>query len=86
MKKNEIVCGMIGLVLLGLTSCSALKEKHASGGNGQVAACAARPLNPIVPQGVFIADPEVRQMPDGETMRAPGGKSLRNLLRRGEGT
>lgn len=65
MKKNEIVCGMIGLALLGLTSCSALKEKHASGGNGQVAACAARPLNPIVPQGVFIADPEVRQMPDG---------------------
>ena len=24
-----------------------------------------RPLNPIVPEGVYIADPEVRQMPDG---------------------
>ena len=24
-----------------------------------------RPLNPIAPQGVYIADPEVRQMPDG---------------------
>lgn len=25
----------------------------------------ARPMNPIVPEGVYIADPEVRQMPDG---------------------
>lgn len=47
---------------LSLTGCKPISpyDKKAF-----VAETSARMMNPICPEGVYIADPEVRQMPDG---------------------
>ena len=44
------------------TACNI--QKRQNDGHSDLTA-EVRPLNPIAPQGVYIADPEVRQMPDG---------------------
>ena len=45
------------------TACMNTQGRSADECSGLTAE--VRPLNPIAPQGVYIADPEVRQMPDG---------------------
>lgn len=59
---GSTLCGMCLLPLL--TACGGTE----TGGTPEqkaVISAEVRPLNPIVPEGVYIADPEVRQMPDG---------------------
>lgn len=54
------------LVAAGLAGCR-FEEKRILAGKGEsaVSVSTRRMLNPIAPPGVYIADPEVRQMPDG---------------------
>lgn len=52
---------LLTLPLLCMVSCRGTR----SASMGQYPLSEARALNPISPQGVYIADPEVRQMPDG---------------------
>lgn len=59
---GSTLCGMCLLPLL--TACGGTE----TGGTPEqktVISAEVRPLNPIVPEGVYIADLEVRQMPDG---------------------
>ena len=49
-----------------LAGCQSSKKGNLSEkGENSVPVTTHRALNPIAPPGVFIADPEVRQMPDG---------------------
>ncbi len=59
--------GIFGLLILGVLAGCQPREKNESVDPEKPAAAVSkhRPLNPIAPPGVFIADPEVRQMPDG---------------------
>ncbi len=55
------------LLVAGFLAGCQLSEKKVSPNQGDnlLPASTHRALNPIVPPGVYIADPEVRQMPDG---------------------
>ena len=55
------------LLVAGFLAGCQLSEKKVSPNQGDnlLPASTHRALNPIAPPGVYIADPEVRQMPDG---------------------
>ena len=59
--------GVSSLLVAGLLAgCQFWDKKVSSDKDENVFSVSThRPLNPIAPPGVFIADPEVRQMPDG---------------------
>ncbi|WP_456088491.1 family 43 glycosylhydrolase [Parabacteroides sp.] len=59
--------GVFGLLVMGvLAGCQSGEKKEPADQEKPVASVSMhRALNPIAPPGVFIADPEVRQMPDG---------------------
>ena len=65
-KMNKYL-GIFGLLMLGVLAGCQSGEKNESADSEKPANSVSkhRPLNPIAPPGVFIADPEVRQMPDG---------------------
>jgi len=52
------------LLMAGLLASCQFDTKQVADGNAAPVST-NRMLNPIVPPGVYIADPEVRQMPDG---------------------
>lgn len=61
-RNRNLACGCCLLLVCTMTSCHSLPQPADP---RKPIVAQNRPLNPIVPQGVFIADPEVRQMPDG---------------------
>ncbi|MGN0214197.1 MAG: family 43 glycosylhydrolase [Muribaculaceae bacterium] len=69
MKRNSFLHALIGALALAsaLCGCSLRNNNVANSQNQQSAPrqLIARALNPIVPPGVYIADPEARVMPDG---------------------
>lgn len=67
MKCNLLNFAIIGAALFALNSCSTRANKPVASTQAQHAPRQAtvRALNPIVPPGVYIADPEPRLMPDG---------------------
>lgn len=59
-----ILCGMLGMEMQAspFSPLASVSVRQKETDKGQVV---ARALNPISPPGLYIADPEVRQMPDG---------------------
>ena len=56
--------GLAGLLLTLFTGCG-LEQKGLPVERELPVATCTEGMNPIVPQGMYIADPEVRRMPDG---------------------
>ena len=69
-----------------LAGCQSSKKGNLSEkGENSVPVTTHRALNPIAPPGVFIADPEVRQMPDGRvyvygSRDEPGNRGVQTLM------
>ncbi len=65
--KRTLLLRLLCVCALGILHAGCTSNRTESQGEVRsLSVTADRMLNPIVPPGVYIADPEVRQMPDGE--------------------
>ncbi len=65
--KRTLLLGLLWMCALSILLAGCTSNRTESQGEVKsLSVTADRMLNPIVPPGVYIADPEVRQMPDGE--------------------